>query len=141
MVGRGTNPAYPRGLLALCACMSTSAPAAPSISPLVFLGVVFLLAGLDLAGSVLAKEWAGASRPWAFAGGLAMFAALFTVYAVGLRYAEMSTVTFGWIVVLQVGVLLVERFRYGVELPSGKWLAIGAIIVLQGYLVLAPADA
>jgi hypothetical protein len=141
MVERATIPAYPAASLALCACVSTPASAAPSISPLVLLGVVILLAGLDLAGSILAKEWAGASRPWAFAAGLAMFAALFTVYAVGLRYAEMSTVTFGWIVVLQVGVLLVERFRYGVDLPNGKWVAIAAIVALQGYLVLAPTDA
>jgi hypothetical protein len=66
--------------------------------------------------------------------------ALFVVYAVGLRYAEMSTVTFGWIVVLQVGVLAVERFRYDVALPPGKWVAIAAIIALQAYLVLAPSD-
>jgi hypothetical protein len=105
-----------------------------------FAGVVILLAGLDLAGSVLAKEWAGDAHPLAFAGGLLTFVALFTVYAIGLRYAEMSTVTFGWIVVLQVGVLLVERLRYQVELPTGKWFAMGAIIALQGYLVLAPTD-
>jgi hypothetical protein len=114
--------------------------AAPTISPMGFAGVVILLAGLDLAGSVLAKEWAGDSHPLAFAAGVGTFVALFTVYAIGLRYAEMSTVTFGWIVVLQVGVLMVERFRYQVDLPTGKWVAIAAIIALQGYLVLAPTD-
>lgn len=121
--------------------MSAPVAAAPTISPLTFAGVVLLLAGLDLIGSMLAKEWAGASRPWAFIAGLVAFVALFTVYAVGLRYAEMSSVTFGWIVVLQVGVLLLERFRYQVELPTGKWIAIGAILALQGYLVLAPSEA
>lgn len=110
-----------------------------SISPLVFLVVVFLLAGLDLVGSVFAKEWAGAARPWAFVAGATVFLLLFAVYAVGLKYAEMSTVTFGWIVVLQVGVLLIERMRYGVSIPTGKWVAIVAIIVLQAYLVLGPA--
>jgi hypothetical protein len=109
-----------------------------SISPATFLVVVVLLAGLDLAGSVLAKEWAGTAAAWAFAAGAAVFLALFAVYAVGLKYAEMSSVTFGWIVVLQVGVLLVERLRYGVELPTGKWLAIVAIVLLQAYLVLGP---
>ena len=116
-----------------------SGSGAASISPWVILAVVLLLAGLDLAGSVLAKEWAGASRPWAFAAGAGVFLVLFAVYAVGLRYAEMSTVTFGWIVVLQVGVLVVERLRYGVNLPTGKWLAIVLIVVLQAYLVLAPS--
>jgi hypothetical protein len=50
-------------------------------------------------------------------------------------------VTFGWIVGLQVAVLVVERVRYEVELPAGKWAAIGAILLLQGYLVLAPNGA
>jgi hypothetical protein len=50
----------------------------------------------------------------------------------------LSTVTFGWIITLQVGPLLLERVRYAVVLPSGKWVAIVAILVLQAYLVLAP---
>jgi hypothetical protein len=72
------------------------------------------------------------------AGGLLAFGALFTVYAISLKVAELSTVTFGWIVTLQVGLLLLERIRYAVELPNGKWAAIVAILLLQAYLVLAP---
>jgi hypothetical protein len=34
--------------------------------------------------------------------------------------------------------LLLERIRYAVELPNGKWAAIVAILVLQAYLILAP---
>jgi hypothetical protein len=60
------------------------------------------------------------------------------VYAVSLKVAELSTVTFGWIVTLQVGLLLLERIRYAVELPNGKRAAIVAILVLQAYLILAP---
>jgi hypothetical protein len=52
--------------------------------------------------------------------------------------AELSVVTFGWIVFLQVGLLILDRVRYGVELPPGKWVAIAAILVLQAYLILAP---
>ena len=76
---------------------------------------------------MLAKEWAEERNHW-----------LFAVYAVSLRLAELSTVTFGWIVTLQVGLLLLERIRYAVVLPSGKWVAIVAILVLQAYLILAP---
>ena len=104
-----------------------------------FVVIVILLAGLDLVGSVFAKEWTGRSSPWLFAAGALTFVALFLVYAIGLRYAEMSTVTFGWIVALQVGILAIERVHYGVRLPSGKWFAIAAIVVLQAYLVLAPS--
>ena len=39
---------------------------------------------------------------------------------------------------LQVGLVLVDRWRYGVELPTGKWVAIGIVLVAQAYLVLAP---
>jgi hypothetical protein len=45
----------------------------------------------------------------------------------------------GWVVMLQVGLVLIDRWRYGVELPTGKWVAIGVVLVAQAYLVLAPS--
>jgi hypothetical protein len=107
-------------------------------SPLLLAGAMVLLAALDFVGAVLAKEWAEERNHWLFAGGLVAFGALFAVYAVSLKLAELSTVTFGWIITLQVGLLLVERIRYAVVLPNGKWAAIVAILALQAYLVLAP---
>jgi hypothetical protein len=70
--------------------------------------------------------------------GLLSFGILFAVYAASLKVAELSVVTFGWIVFLQVGLVLLDRIRYGVELPPGKWVAIVAILTLQAYLILAP---
>ena len=107
-------------------------------SPLLLFGAMVVLAALDFVGSVLAKEWAEERNHWLFAAGLVAFGALFAVYAVSLKLAELSTVTFGWIITLQVGLLVLERVRYAVVLPSGKWVAIVAILVLQAYLVLAP---
>jgi hypothetical protein len=115
-----------------------SASAAAGTSLLALLGVMVGLAVLDFVGAVLAKEWTLGKGPWLFVAGAASFVLLFGVYAYGLKIAELSTVTFGWIVGLQVGILLVERIRYGVSLPSGKWAAIVAILILQAYLVLAP---
>ena len=101
-------------------------------------GAVLVMAGLDLAGSVAAKEWTlRRERAW-FLAGLACFLVLFAVYAHSLRLAELSLVTIAWVVVLQVGLLVVDRVRYGVTLPLGHWLAIAAILALQGYLILAP---
>ena len=94
-------------------------------SPLLLVGAMVMLAALDFLGAVLAKEWAEGRNHRLFAAGLVAFEAL-------------STVTFGWIVTLQVGLLLLERIRYAVELPNGKWAAIVAILVLQAYLILAP---
>jgi hypothetical protein len=44
----------------------------------------------------------------------------------------------GWIIFLQIAIILLDTLRYGLQLPRGKWLAIGALLILQGYLVLAP---
>jgi hypothetical protein len=101
--------------------------------------VMAALGGLDLVGTLLAKEWSAERNPWLFIGGALSFLVLFSTFALGLRVAEMSTVTFGWIVAVQVGVLVIERVRYGVELPTGKWAAIVVIVLLQAYLVLGPS--
>ncbi len=107
--------------------------------PAAIVAAVVVLAGLDFAGAVLAKEWVERREVWLFLAGLAMFGLLFVVYALSLRVADLSVVTFGWIVLLQVGLLAVERFHYGVELGGRKWFAVAVILVLQTYLLLAPS--
>jgi hypothetical protein len=97
------------------------------------------LAGLDLAGALFAKEWAQNGSARGLVLGAGVFLVLFWVYASSLRYAELALVTMGWIVMLQIGLVLVDRWRYGVELPTGKWVAIGIVLVAQAYLVLAPS--
>ena len=105
---------------------------------LLSLGAMVALAGLDFIGAIFAKEWSEHGHERAFFAGLLTFGLLFAVYAASLKVAELSTVTFGWVVLLQVGLLLLERFRYGVTLPPAKWLAIAVILALQAYLILAP---
>ena len=68
--------------------------------------------------------------------GLVTFGLLFVVYGKALQVAELSAVTFGWFVFLTVGILLLERTRYGVELSVGKWIAIVVVVVAQAYLIL-----
>ena len=106
--------------------------------PVVATVAMLCLAGLDLAGAVLAKEWAQNGSIRALVLGAGAFLVLFWVYASSLRYAELALVTMGWVVMLQVGLVLVDRWRYGVELPVGKWVAIGVVLAAQAYLVLAP---
>jgi hypothetical protein len=106
--------------------------------PVVATIAMVCLAGLDLAGAVLAKEWAENGSIRALVLGAGAFLVLFWVYASSLRYAELALVTMGWVVMLQVGLVLVDRWRYGVELPVGKWVAIGVVLLAQAYLVLAP---
>jgi hypothetical protein len=106
--------------------------------PVLLLATAVLLAGLDLAGAVAAKAWSEHRSVVWFAVGLGLFGLLFWVYGSALRYAELAEVTIAWIVVLQVGLLLIDRFRYGVEIGTPKWLAVGAILGLEAYLLLAP---
>jgi hypothetical protein len=96
------------------------------------------LAVLDFAGAVAAKQWSDTgSVRWLLAG-VVCFLLLFYVYASSLRYADLALVTMGWIVLLQVGLLLLDQVRYGASMAVDKWVAIGLILLLQGYLVLAP---
>ena len=106
--------------------------------PVVATLAMVLLAGLDLVGALLAKEWAENGSVRALVLGAGAFVVLFWVYASSLKYAELSLVTMGWVVILQVGLVLIDRWRYGVELPTGKWIAIGVVLAAQAYLLLAP---
>jgi hypothetical protein len=100
---------------------------------------MLLLAALDLAGAWAAKEAATRRSPGMAALGGLLFLLLFWVYASSLQYAELAPVTFGWVVLLQVGVLLLDRFRYQVPLPPGAWVAVVVLLAAQAYLLLAPA--
>jgi hypothetical protein len=97
------------------------------------------LAVLDVVGALAAKEWATSAQVAPLVLGAAAFLTLFWVYASALQYAELALVTMGWIVLLQVALLLLDRFRYGVDLPIGKWVAVVFILVAQGYLILGPS--
>jgi hypothetical protein len=96
------------------------------------------LAVLDFAGSLAAKEWADGGSPRWLLAGVGCFLVLFYVYASSLQYADLGTVTMGWIVLLQVGLLVLDHVRYDVSLPPARWVAVGLILVLQAYLLLAP---
>jgi hypothetical protein len=106
--------------------------------PLVAVIAMLALAALDLAGAYAAKESVERRSPGFAAFGLACFCLLFWVYASSLRYAELAPVTFGWIVLLQIGVLLLDRHRYEASLPPGAWLAVTVMIAAQAWLLLAP---
>ena len=106
--------------------------------PLVAATAMLLLALLDLAGAYVAKEAVLRRSPALGALGAALFVLLFLVYASSLQYAELALVTLGWVVVLQVGVILLDRYLYGAALPAGKWVAVAVVLAAQGYLLLGP---
>ncbi len=110
-------------------------------TPVVAAVAMLLLAVVDLAGAYATKEAVvRRSLPWAVAG-VALFVLLFYVYASSLQYAELALVTLGWVVALQVGVLLLDQFRYGNALSADKWVAVAVILAAQAYLLLASSEA
>ncbi len=120
--------------------MLLRAPATWS-TPVVAAVAMLLLAAVDLAAAYATKEAVVRRSPsWALAG-VTLFVLLFYVYASSLQYAELALVTLGWVVALQVGVLLLDRFRYGQALSADKWVAVGLIIAAQVYLLAAPTSA
>lgn len=106
--------------------------------PVVAAIAMVLLAALDLAGSMAAKEAVERRSLGLALTGAALFLAVFWVYISSLEVAELSAVTFGWVVILQVGVVLLDRFRYGVIPAPGTWLAIAILLAAQAYLIMAP---
>jgi hypothetical protein len=109
-------------------------------TPVVATVAMLLLGVVDLAGAYATKEAVvRRSLPWAVAG-IALFLLLFYVYASSLQYAELALVTLGWVVALQVGVLLLDQFRYGNALSADKWVAVAVILAAQAYLLLASSE-
>ena len=105
-------------------------PVVPVIAAMVALGA------LDLAGAWLARSWSEHRSMIAMVGGVMVFGLLFVVYGKSLDYAELSTVTIGWIVFLQVGVVLLDRL-HGVVIPPSRLAAIGLILALQAYVTVS----
>ncbi|HQG17163.1 MAG TPA: hypothetical protein PLU20_06690 [Ornithinibacter sp.] len=108
--------------------------------PVVASVAMAVLAGLDLLGAIAAKEWAEKQSIAAIAFGTIASVALFWFYASSLQYAELAVVTMGWIVLLQVGIIIVDRVHFGTVLGPDKIGALIIILVAQGYLVLAPSS-
>lgn len=108
-------------------------------TPAVAAVAMLLLAVLDLGGSFAAKEAVLRRSPLLAVAGAGLYVLLFWVYASSLQYADLAPVTFGWIVALQIGVVLLDRFRYATPLPPGSWVAIAVILAAQAYLLFAGA--
>jgi hypothetical protein len=103
-------------------------------------GLIIGLAGFDFVAAVLAREWTEHRQPWQLVGSAAGFLGVFGLFVVGLRYTELTVLTFGWIVLLETGVVMIDWARYGVAMTPGRWGAVIGILALQSYLVLAPSS-
>jgi hypothetical protein len=109
--------------------------------PLLALAAMLVLAGLDLLGALLARHWSethgGAGRLLFFLGGVATFVVLFAVYAKSLQFAELVSVTFGWIAILQVGLLVIAAVGNSRHVSGAQWAAALAMVALEGFLLVS----
>ena len=99
--------------------------------PVVATLAMLALAVLDIVGALLARAWLADRSLLVFIAGITVFGLLFWVYGSSLRYAELATVPFGWVVLLQIGLLLIERVQTGVRLSAGRWTALVLILALR----------
>jgi hypothetical protein len=106
--------------------------------PVVAAVAMLLLAAVDVGGAYAAKEAVVRRSPAWAAAGVGLFLLLFYLYASSLQYAELALVTLGWVVALQVGVVLLDQFKYGNALSADKWVAVAVILAAQAYLLLSP---
>ncbi|MFG1924850.1 hypothetical protein [Cryptosporangium sp. NPDC048952] len=102
------------------------------------LAAMVALTGLDLVGSYCAMRYMDNGHQLWWSAGAIAFLGVFAVYAASLHWAELGTVTLGWIVGVQVGVLVMDRVANGVVVPPGKWIAMAAIFLLMAYMIFAP---
>ena len=105
-----------------------------SVVPVI--AVMIALAGLDLVGAMFARSWADHRSMVSMVGGIVVFGLLFVVYGKSLDYVDLSTVTIGWVVLLQVGVMVLDRLD-GVVISMPQLGAMGLILILQAYLTVS----
>ncbi len=98
-------------------------------------GLMLTLAAIDFAAALVAQDFAERRRLSTLAVGCGLQIALFVVYAGALRLAELSIVTMGWIVLLQVALIATDVTRNGLTLTHRQWAAVALVIVGQVYLV------
>ncbi len=119
------------GIFSVIALSSARVPAVVIVPVM-----IIVLAGVDIAGGIVAKSWALGRSPWMFAVGIALFALLFWVYGISLRHGELSTITIGWVVLVTLADMGLDRFHYGVHFPTSKWIAALGAVALLAYLLV-----
>lgn len=92
---------------------------------------------LDLAATVLAKEWSnGRSATWFWAEAI-VHLGLFVLCARLLSLMQLPLLNFAWILILQIALVVVDHVRYGADFHGGQLAAIGGMVALQAYLMLS----
>jgi hypothetical protein len=96
--------------------------------------LIAALAGLDLVGAVALKEASLRSSPPLMLAGVACFIALAGLLYFALELSELTIVSLAWVVLYQIGAVLVDAVIY-MQVPSRVQSL--ALVVALGALVVA----
>lgn len=112
---------------------------ARAVSTLRLLGLLTLLAGLDVGAAIALKESALRRDPFLTALGIALLVGVAAVLLKAISQADLTLVSLGWIVMFQVAITGIDHVRYhvtpGVLQGCALVVAVAALIVAA----LAPA--
>lgn len=96
------------------------------------------LALVDTAGTYFAVTASRGSRlGWIL--GIASFVLLFVILVAAVQWANLTGVILGWIVLVQIGAIVIDMRVYGTRLPPMVW--IGCAIALIGLTLAMSAMA
>lgn len=102
--------------------------------PVRAVAAMVVLAALDLVGALLARQWSDHRSAVSLVGGVVVFGVLFVVYGKSLDYAHLTTITVGWLVMLQLGVMVLDGVAGQGTFTWDRIAAMVTVLGLQAYL-------
>ena len=111
-VRRHPRSAVATGVAAIGAIVAVASKLPGSV---VVPGMILLLSAVDIIGALAAKQWAHSPGIWVFLVGSVLYVLLFWLYAQSLRHGDLTTVTVGWVAVLTIASMVLDRYHYGVH--------------------------
>lgn len=103
-----------------------------SLSTMLVLGV------FDLAAAYACLRAARDNSAAWLLGALGLFVVICLIYTKSLQYAELAPVTFGWIVIVQLGVFALAARAPGASITPAHWAGVASILAGQAVLLFVP---
>lgn len=103
------------------------------------LAALLVLSGLDLGGTIALKEAAVRKSPGLALLGVALFVALAVAVFLTLHLAALTIVSLGWVVAVQVAVMVVDARAYDVVPGRVQGVAIAVAMLALVVAALAPS--
>lgn len=110
------------------------------MSTLRLLGVLSLLAGLDVAATVAIKQAVVRRDPIFMVVGIGCMIAVAGVLALAIEATELTVIALGWIILFQVLIVVVDRLMYGVHPGTVQMIALVVALIALTVAAIAPSS-